>query len=234
VDGALAAAEGYVRRISLQATIPHRREGFLETAARVSQWFSRLEKIDPALASWKPVGRKKPLAIDVESLAATLKRSAIVDDDGCPMPNTGYGLILASVDHASTALHFRVGLPEGPMDDNVLLQFAGDVRERSLDDVIRVVVATVEAWAPQWVAVSTDDWRAMYDAPPYPGWVTFVPIAVDLASAKLAKSVSIAGGTVVVLTHAPPDPQRGTDCMAADALAAEAIRGGFGFSPRTP
>lgn len=214
--------------------MPHRHEGFRETANRLAAWFSRLEEIDRAMASWHPVGRKKQLATDVESLAATLKRSAIVDDEGCPMPNTGYGLILASVEYASTGLHFRVGLPEGPMDDNLLLQFAGDVGERSLDDIERVVVATVEAWAPRWVAVSTDDWRAMYPAAPYPGWITFVPIATDLAPLKLAKTVSLAGGTVAVLTHAPPDPQRDADCMAADALAAHAIRGGFRFSPRAP
>ena len=111
-----------MRRTALQATMPHRREGAAETALRLAAWFGALAAIDPSLALWRPVARKKPIPTDAPGLAAMLARSAIKDDDGRPMAGTGWGLILASVQHAHVALQFRVGLPEGPMGDNVWLQ----------------------------------------------------------------------------------------------------------------
>ncbi|MBI2395849.1 MAG: immunity 52 family protein [Deltaproteobacteria bacterium] len=190
-------------RAFLQAQMPVRAGGADDAAKRFGEWLALVKAVDPTLAEWRLVGRKHPLPIDEGSLRRVLGGSALRNDEGVLMPDSGVGLTLASVEHPSTALHFRVGLPDGPILNNFFAQFPKS-RELPLAVAERILEATVAAWQPSWATIATDTWADAFPSRPFVGWITYVRSAVPGTSR--APSRPLDGGIVVTLSERAPDP----------------------------
>ncbi|GGK79096.1 hypothetical protein GCM10011509_29540 [Ornithinimicrobium pekingense] len=186
-----------------------RAESASACAARLAPCLETLGQAHPALASWCHKGRsragaRRPVDVDLELLTALVERGRARKGVGDgTIDELGFTGGMWNGRTPSVGLTFHCGATFMPIGNNVVLQLSdgGDGDSLVEPAAARAVLdGLVNAWEPDWVTWTTDEWRGVQGAGPgrpVVGWLTYLRGVPARAIPEELASVAMPDGVLV-------------------------------------